>query len=152
PPGMPDLTTTTPATVLDTPSAYIPGDRRRSLASGTTLPDRVRGAALFADISGFTALTEQLADELGPHRASEVVTGHLYRLFHELIGELDRYGGDVIYFSGDAVTCWLDGDDGLRATACGFAMHDAIARSGEITTPGGSRFQLGLKVAIAVGP
>ena len=37
--------------------AYIPGDRRRALATGTPMPDRVRGAALFADISGFTALT-----------------------------------------------------------------------------------------------
>ena len=45
--------------------AYIPGDRRRSLARGDAIPDRVRGAALFADISGFTPLTEVLADELG---------------------------------------------------------------------------------------
>ena len=32
------------------------------------MPDRVRGAALFADISGFTPLTEALAKELGPQR------------------------------------------------------------------------------------
>jgi len=135
----------------DPPWAYIPGDRRRALAAGTTLPTHVGGAGLFADISGFTALTEALADELGSQRASEVLTGHLNRVFHAVIAELDRFGGDVIYFSGDAITCWLDADDGSRAVASGLAMHEAIAREGEIVTPAGLGVHLGLKVAIAVG-
>jgi predicted ATPase/class 3 adenylate cyclase len=136
---------------IDHPWAYIPGDRRRALAEGRDLPDRVRGAALFADLSGFTPLTEALAQELGSQRASEVLTGHLNRVFHAVIAELDRFGGDVIYFSGDAITCWLDADDGSRAAASGFAMLDAITREGGITTPGGSSFRLALKVAVAVG-
>ncbi len=135
----------------DHPSAYIPGDRRRALASGETLPTHVEGAALFADISGFTPLTEALAQELGSQRASEVLTGHLNRVFHAVITELDRFGGEVIYFSGDAITCWLDGDDGSRATACGIAMQAAMAREGEISTPGGLSVQLELKVAVATG-
>ena len=48
----------TPGDALRDLEAYIPGDRRRSLATGTPMPDRVRGAALFADISGFTPLME----------------------------------------------------------------------------------------------
>ena len=40
--------------------AYIPQDRRRALTQGITLPERTTGAALFADISGFTSLTEAL--------------------------------------------------------------------------------------------
>src|SRR3954470_12697737 len=137
--------------VADPPWAYLPRDRRRALAAGNLLPTRVTGSALFADISGFTPVTEALADELGSQRASEALTGHLNRVFHAVIGELDRYGGDVVYFSGDAITCWLDGDDGARAAAAAFAMQEAIEREGEITTPGGLFFQLGLKVAIAVG-
>jgi class 3 adenylate cyclase/tetratricopeptide (TPR) repeat protein len=133
-------------------SAYIARDRRRALRQGRELPTRVHGAALVADISGFTAVTEALADELGSQRASEILTGHLNRVFHAIIAELDRYGGDVIYFSGDAITCWLDGDDGARATASALAMQSAIARDGEIRTPAGLSFQLGLKVAVAVGP
>jgi predicted ATPase/class 3 adenylate cyclase len=140
------------AIAADRPSAYIPGDRRSAIAAGTTLPERVHGAALFADISGFTALTEALAEELGSQRASEVLTGHLDRVFHAVIEELHRCGGDVIYFSGDALTCWLDGDDGSRAVATGIGMQDAINREGEVTTPGGLSVQLELKVAIAVGP
>jgi hypothetical protein len=57
----------------------MPGDRRRALAAGERLPSRLTGASLFADISGFTALTEALANELGSQRASEVLTGHLNR-------------------------------------------------------------------------
>lgn len=139
------------ALVADPPWAYIPRDRRRALAAGEELPTHVRGAALFADISGFTPLTEALANELGSQRASEALSAHLNRVFHAVIAELDRYGGDVIYFSGDAITCWLDGDDGIRAVAAGFAMQEAIAREGQVTTPGGLDFQLGLKVAVAVG-
>jgi class 3 adenylate cyclase/tetratricopeptide (TPR) repeat protein len=140
------------ASALDRPSAYIAGDRRRALAAGTTLRSRVHGSALFADISGFTPLTEALAQELGSQRASEVLTGHLNRVFHAVIAELDRYGGEVIYFSGDAITCWLDEDDGSRAAASGLAMLAAIEREGRVTTPGGQEFQLALKVAAAVGP
>jgi hypothetical protein len=44
----------------DRPDAYIPRDRRWALHHGHALPDRVRGSALFADISGFTPLTEAL--------------------------------------------------------------------------------------------
>ena len=126
----------------DNPEAYIARDRRRSLATGTPIPDRVTGAGIFADISGFTPLTEALARELGPQRGAEELTATLGRVFHEVIAELDRFGGDVIYFSGDAITCWIDGDDGMRATACGLAMQEAMARVGTITTPAGSTVQL----------
>jgi adenylate cyclase len=135
----------------DHPEAYIARDRRRALAAGVDLPDRVAGSAIFADISGFTPLTEALAAELGPQRGAEELTANLGRVFHAVIAELDAYGGDVIYFSGDAITCWIDGDDGLAAASAGLAMLDAMARTGEIVTPGGTRVQLAMKIAIAVG-
>ena len=109
--------------------AYIPGDRRRALAGGTRIPDRVQGAGLFADISGFTALTEALVNELGPQRGAEELTVSLNRVFQDLIAHLERFGGHVIYFSGDAITCWLDGDDGARATACALAMQKAMGEA-----------------------
>ncbi len=135
----------------DNPEAYIARDRRRALASRIEMPDRVRGAALFADISGFTPLTEALANELGQQRGAEELTANLSRVFHAVIAELDRHGGDVIYFSGDAITCWVDGDDGLLAAAAAFAMQEAMDRVGQIVTPGGSVVQLALKVAVACG-
>jgi class 3 adenylate cyclase/tetratricopeptide (TPR) repeat protein len=136
----------------DRPDAYIPRDRRWALHTGTDLPDRVRGAALFADISGFTPLTEALANELGPQRGAEELTANLDRVFHEVIAALVAYDGNVIYFAGDAITCWIDGDDGSRACAAAIGMQAAIERSGRIVTPGGAEVGLAMKVAIAVGP
>ena len=135
----------------DRPDAYIPRDRRWALLAGHELPDRVHGSALFADISGFTPLTEALAKELGPQRGAEELTANIGRVFHAVIGELDAYDGNVIYFAGDAITCWIDGDDGTRACAAAEGMQQAIKRTGTIVTPGGSTVELGMKVAIAVG-
>jgi class 3 adenylate cyclase len=137
---------------LDRPEAYIASDRRRALAAGRAMPDRVHGAALFADISGFTPLTEALANELGAQRGAEELTANLNRVFHALIEDLHRCGGNVIYFSGDAITCWLDGDDGARAAMCGLAMQRTMDRLREVVTPGGAKVRLAMKVAIAVGP
>jgi class 3 adenylate cyclase/tetratricopeptide (TPR) repeat protein len=135
----------------DRPDAYLPRDRRWALHAGQALPDRVQGAALFADISGFTPLTEALAHELGPQRGAEELTANIGRVFHAVISELDAYDGNVIYFAGDAITCWIDGDDGTRACAAALAMQEAIARTGTIVTPGGATVQLAMKVAVAVG-
>ena len=146
------VATNAPGLASDNPEAYISRDRRRALAERVELPDRVQGAALFADISGFTPLTEALADELGPLRGAEELTVRLNLVFHAVISELDRLGGDVISFSGDAITCWLDGDDGSRATACAFAMQEAMERISDVVTPAAMDVRLAMKVAVAVGP
>ncbi len=131
--------------------AYIPMDRRHAMARGETLPDRTRGAALFADISGFTPLTEALVRELGPQRGAEELTGYLNQVYDALIDEVHRWGGSAIAFAGDAVTCWFDGDSGLNATACALAMQDAMLAFRAVETPGGSIIELSMKAAVAVG-
>src|SRR3954469_11719633 len=143
--------TTSPKLAFDNPEAYISRDRRRALAEGLELPDRVRGAALFADISGFTPLTEALATELGPQRGAEELTAALDSVFSPLLSELDRYGGDVIFFSGDAITAWIDGDDGRLAVACALSIQQIMQSAAVRRTPAGQEFRLGLKVSVAVG-
>lgn len=145
--------------LIEAARAYIPMDRRQALARGQDLPERTVGAALFADISGFTPLTEALARELGPRRGAEELTLHLNRVYDALIAELQRYGGSVIGFSGDAITCWLDAGSeagmqapALRAVACGLAMQAAMHHFGEVRTFSGSIISLALKIAIACGP
>ncbi len=132
--------------------AYIPMDRRHALAHGDQLPDRTTGAALFADISGFTPLTEALVRELGPQRGAEELTRYLNLVYDAVIDELHRFGGSVIAFAGDAITCWLEGDDGRRATACGLAMQEAMHPFSAIVTPAGSTVSLAMKAAVAAGP
>src|SRR4249920_322566 len=95
---------------MDTLLAFIPIDRQLALASATPLRTQTHGAALFADISGFTPLTEALVRALGPRRGAEELTRQLNEVYDALIAEVDRYGGSVTGFSGDAITCWFDDD------------------------------------------
>ncbi len=135
----------------DDPQSYLALDRRLALATGVAIPDRVRGTGLFADVSGFTPLTEQLSRELGPQRGVEVLTAYLDRAFHGVIEAVHRFGGNVIYFSGDAITAWFDGDEGRHATAAALAIRAAMDSVGRVTTPGGSVLDLAVKVALATG-
>jgi len=132
--------------------AYIPMDRRHAMARGETLPERTSGAALFADVSGFTPLTEALLRELGPQRGAEELTGFLNQVYDALINELHRWGGSAIAFAGDAVTCWFDGDDGIYATACAMGMQKAMGAFAAVETPKGATIELSMKAAVAVGP
>ena len=132
--------------------AYIPMDRRQALARGAELPDRDQGAALFADIAGFTPLTEALVRELGRQRGAEELTRYLNLVYDALIDRLHCYGGSAIAFAGDAVTCWFSGDTGHRATAAAFAMQSAMQDFAAITTPLNQTVSLTMKAAVAAGP
>jgi class 3 adenylate cyclase len=85
--------------------SYLPQDRLRALARGEPLPDRASGAALFADISGFTPLTEALSRDLGPRRGVDELSGQINAVYDALIAQVERFGGSVIGFAGDAMTC-----------------------------------------------
>lgn len=134
------------------PAAYLPIDRRLAMARGETLPERTVGTALFADISGFTPLTEALTKDLGAKRGAEELTKQLNRVYSALIAALDQFQGSVITFSGDAITCWFDGDAGWRAATCALAMQTAMREFATVITPSGAVLALAIKVALASGP
>ncbi|GAB4203779.1 MAG: adenylate/guanylate cyclase domain-containing protein [Roseiflexaceae bacterium] len=147
---------------------YIPIDRRHALVRNQPLLDRVEGAALFADISGFTPLTEALARNLGPQRGAEELIKQLNIVYDVLIAEVDRYGGSVIGFCGDAFTCWFDQHHSipleargtaysqhgaaLRASVCALAIQRAMGQFAAVPTPDGGSVTLSVKVAVASGP
>src|SRR5256885_12465959 len=127
-------------------TGYIPIDRRFAILRGEGLPDHCWGCALFADISGFTSLTETLADELGPKRGADEMTRHLDIVYSGLIGEVERYHGSVISFAGDAITCWFDNDDGRRAVAAALAMQEVMRSFEAVRTPAGAVVPLAIKI------
>ncbi|MCA9957752.1 MAG: tetratricopeptide repeat protein [Anaerolineales bacterium] len=131
--------------------AYMPMDRRQAIAHGKQLPDRTFGAALFADISGFTPLTEALAEELGRRRGAEELTRQLNTVYTALVERVHQYGGSVISFSGDAITCWFNKDDGVRATGCALAIQRVMHSFAQVSTPGGKIVSLAIKVALTTG-
>jgi len=147
-------------------SAYLPQDRLHALARNETLPDRTIGSALFADISGFTPLTEKLRKELGPRRGAEELSKQLEAVYTALITEVEKYGGSVIGFAGDAMTCWFEATvdlGGSIADVKGQSTHhdpqsvhrnqkSAIACALALQATMTTFTPLALKVAIASGP
>src|SRR5687767_3898401 len=108
---------------MDSLLAYLPQDRRASLTTGSALPAHAIGAALFADISGFTPLTEALAHALGARRGAEALTRQINAVYEALLEAVELHAGSVVAFAGDAVTCWFDDGDAAgsgagRAVAC----------------------------------
>src|SRR6266540_299939 len=63
--------------------------------------EELQAAILFADISGFTLLTESMAEK-GP-TGVETLARILNEYFGQLIDIIHEYGGDVVKFAGDAV-------------------------------------------------
>lgn len=123
---------------------YIPQDRLRALLRAQALPERCTGAVLFADITGFTTLTETLRRSLGERRGIEALSHQVNAVYDALICEVDRFGGSVIGFAGDAITCWFDAS---RATPAPHAAHCARAMQSAMARFAG----LSVKVGVALG-
>ena len=87
-------------------ASFVPGLLVRRLqeqpdSAGTSRVDRVAGAVLLADVSGFTAITERLARR-GPAGA-EALGGLLNGTWGRLLTLIAEAGGDVLKFAGDAL-------------------------------------------------
>jgi len=112
---------------------------------------RSHATLLFADVSGFTVMSENLA-RLGKEGAEEL-TRVLNAYFSTMITLVHYYGGAVIKFGGDAITCqFINGGDGLRcACACALEMQRQMAQLAAVETKGGV-FNLQMKIGISAGP
>lgn len=143
-------------------AAYIARDRRSALATGASLPELTVGATLFADISGFTPLTTALVRSYGARRGADELTRHLNIVYTALINEVERYGGSVIGFSGDAITCWFAASSSAnqsdlveairQAGTAALAMQTAMKNYQSIRLPAGDTVTLAIKTAVAAGP
>ncbi|MBC7679113.1 MAG: hypothetical protein H7233_08995, partial [Pseudorhodobacter sp.] len=118
--------------MLESAPSYLPMDRRHALLAGATLPAEVTGSALDADLSGFTALTEALAAQLGEQRGAEELARRLNVLYDALLTVVHDFHGTVLGFAGDAFSCWFDGDDGRRAVTCGLALQRCMDRTAPV--------------------
>ncbi|HEY6634982.1 MAG TPA: adenylate/guanylate cyclase domain-containing protein, partial [Acidimicrobiia bacterium] len=124
-------------------------DRRRELAGLGQVKALSEGAVLFADISGFTRMTEELGRTLGPRRGAEELTSVLNRVFGSITAAIDRQNGSVISFGGDSVISWFTDDDGTRATAVGLELVSILREFRQAEQ--GPAASLDIKAAIASG-
>ncbi len=114
--------------------------------------EAAHGAVLFADISGFTALSERLAAR-GAEGVEEL-TQVLNAYFGRLIEVIAEHGGDVVKFAGDALLAiWpADSESGVERAArtaarCGRAVQTALQ-----TFTTGTGHRLFLRVGVGAGP
>lgn len=135
---------------------YLPADVRRlypvACKQGLPYAEPVAGAVLFADVSGFTALSERLLEKLG-RAGAEVLTGILNGYFLRMIGLVEGRGGTVQKFGGDALTVLFAGEPAEaveRALGVAESMRQAMADFGSIDTPAGI-FSLAMKIGIGAG-
>ena len=91
------------------------------------------GSMVFADVSGFTKLSEKLAEQ--GKAGAEELTDILLGTFTDLLGEAREEGGDLLKYGGDALFLAFDGE-GHAARACRAAhrMRTALKARGPIET------------------
>jgi class 3 adenylate cyclase/tetratricopeptide (TPR) repeat protein len=116
-------------------------------------PDRshlaVDGTLVFADISGFTRLTERLA-RLGRVGAEEM-SDALNATFTQLLGEAHADDADLVKWGGDAVLLLFDGPDhAARAARAAYRMRGRLRAVGRLNTSAGHA-QLRMSVGVHSG-
>ena len=138
-------------------AAYIPArlvraqlDNPRPGHTGGAFWD---GSLLFADLSGFTALSERLS-VLGRQGAEEV-SAVVNRLFAALIAEIYAHQGALLKFGGDAITAFFDTEaigsaHASAATAAALAMQRRMDEFVGLETRAGT-FTLRLRVGVHSG-
>ncbi|HVV75295.1 MAG TPA: adenylate/guanylate cyclase domain-containing protein [Mycobacteriales bacterium] len=133
-----DLLPYVPRLVVDW-LAGSPTERHRAVA----------GSGVFADISGFTALTERLA-ERGKAGAEEM--GDLLNAtFEQLLDAAYDYGANLVKWGGDAVLLLFEGDGhAIRAAQAASEMQARMRRLGRLKTSVGA-VSLGMSIGIHSG-
>jgi adenylate cyclase len=84
------------------------------------------GAFLFADVSGFTALSERLQQRSGAE-GTETLTSVINEYFSTMLEVLAKSDGQLLKFAGDALLAfWVGGSDRETLTACRKAIRTGL--------------------------
>lgn len=125
----------------------IPRELVERVATGQRVGE-LQGAALFVDISGFTAVTEAL---MARKRAgAEALADAMEAVFAPLIEAVYAQGGFISGFAGDAFTAVFHTTDDAPRRALAAAWTMLYGFAARCPTPFGS-FQFGVKMGLAVG-
>ena len=117
---------------------YVPRMLLERLAQPRSeLVETLEGTTVFADVSGFTRLSERLARK-GKEGAEHLVDA-INHCFSELLADVSERGGSLLKFGGDAMLLWFDGDGHTeRGCAAAAAMQQTIREVGRIRTGAGN--------------
>ncbi|MDP8229117.1 MAG: adenylate/guanylate cyclase domain-containing protein, partial [Candidatus Electryoneaceae bacterium] len=119
------------------------------------LEERFLSVVAFADVSGFTKMSEQLS-KIG-HEGAELLTSILNSYFTDMIERIERVGGFVGKFGGDAMTIFYPAESeeelqevARRVIANSLELQSRMIQFQDIGTRAG-QFSLGMKIGIAAG-
>ncbi|MEI9895433.1 MAG: adenylate/guanylate cyclase domain-containing protein [Chthoniobacter sp.] len=150
-----------PMVNLEHLATYVPRRILRGFADssgGQFAPhvDRFPAAILFADISGFTDLSERLGSK-GP-AGTEELSAIINACFGSMLGPVSRSGGDVLMMAGDAlVVAWDALPDGslreplLKAMQCAREIQQSSTKTEGVTLSVRIGIGAGLVEAFFVG-
>ncbi|CAG0958333.1 adenylate cyclase 10 [Burkholderiales bacterium] len=115
---------------------HVPRVLQHRLADPSAARDwTAEGTAAFADVSGFTKLSEALASK--GREGAEQITEIIGRSFQSILGVAYDAGGSLLKFGGDALLLWFEGEHHLvRACQATLRMRDDLAAVGRIALPG----------------
>lgn len=139
--------------VLRAVLTYLPQHVTQTRLSALTSPAVsgifVQATLLFADISGFTAMSERLT-QLG-REGAEVITGIVNDYFATMLAIIAQHGGDLLKFGGDALLVSFSGDDSaVLGCQAALEMQRAMDRFAAIDTARGA-FNLRMTAALGTG-
>ena len=122
-----------------------------TVRNGTMLTVPLEGSVLFADVEGFTTMSEQFSQH-DPNAGAEEVTDIVNRFLEVLITVAERYGGDLQKFGGDAGLILFTGQDYAKtAVAAALEVQQALSKKmSEVETSLG-RFPLRVSIGIGSG-
>ncbi|MEJ5165918.1 MAG: adenylate/guanylate cyclase domain-containing protein, partial [Thermoanaerobaculia bacterium] len=105
-----------------------------------------KGTICFADISGFTPLSEALM-KIGPE-GSEILGSILNFYYENIIKIIKKYKGDVLSFAGDALNVYFEREE--EAISSSIEIQNFFKEKKEAKTPAGI-FPISIKIGIATG-
>lgn len=124
-------------------SPFVP----RALRGTAPAHRQLDGSLIFADLSGFTALSERLAKQ-GPVGA-ELMSAVLNERFGRLLNAAEAMGGDLLHYGGDALLLAFDGEGHeARALSAAATMRQRLRGS----APGVPQVRLRMSTGVASGP
>jgi adenylate cyclase len=139
--------------LLRTVSTYLPRRLVRALLArripGQVWGERVQGTLLFADLSGFTALSAALSRQ-GLAGAEQMVS-IVNAIFTTMLEIIEKEDGDLLVFGGDALSV-LFAEEGhaLAALRAARSMQQAMGLFAQIETEAGP-FPLTLHIGVNSG-
>jgi class 3 adenylate cyclase/predicted ATPase len=129
--------------------AYLVEQVARSPTPGQIGGRFVQGTLLFADVSGFTAMSERLS-RTGREGAEEI-SSIINRYFGAMLTILREGGGHLLKFGGDALLgLFLEPESALHAAQAALRMQTAMADFAQTETSQGV-FPLRMKVGLRRG-